>query len=107
MTLCTEELRTLELFKILPQSRLEWVCDRVSQVKISKGEILVSEGDAERGLFILISGKIGITRYSEGVEMPLGQHIAPEFVGEIPILTDEPILVNLRALNECRVYELP
>lgn len=107
MVLCTEELQTLELFKILPQSRLEWVCDRASQVKLSKGEILVSEGDAGRGLFILISGKIGITRYSDGVEMPLGEHTAPEFVGEIPILSDEPIMVNLQALNDCRVYELP
>lgn len=106
MVLCTEELKTLELFKVLPQSRLEWVCDRAVQVKLCKGEILVSEGDAARGLFILMAGKMGITRYSEGVEMPLGQHTAPEFLGEIPILTDEPIMVNLRALNDCRVYEL-
>ncbi|AFY58823.1 histidine kinase with cyclic nucleotide-binding domain [Rivularia sp. PCC 7116] len=107
MTLCTEELQTLELFKILPESRLEWVCDRATPLKLSQGEILVSEGDAARGLFILMSGKIAITRYSDGVEMPLGQHIAPEFVGEIPILTDEPIMVNLRGLTDCRVYELP
>ncbi|MEO0936145.1 MAG: cyclic nucleotide-binding domain-containing protein, partial [Cyanobacteria bacterium J06641_2] len=107
MTLCTEELQTLELFKILPESRLEWVCDRATQVNLSKGEILVSEGDTSRGLFILMAGKIGITRYSDGVEMPLGQHTAPEFVGEIPILTDEPIMVNLRCLNDCRIYELP
>ncbi len=107
MVLCTEELQTLELFKILPQSRLEWVCDRASEVKLSKGEILVSENDPPRGLFILMSGKMGITRHSDGVEMPLGQHTAPEFLGEIPILTDEPIMVNLRALNDCRVYELP
>ena len=106
MVLCTEELQTLELFKILPQSRLEWVCDRATQVKLSKGEILVSEGDAARGLFLLMAGKLGITRHSDGVEMPLGQHTAPEFLGEIPILTDEPIMVNLRALNDCRVYEL-
>lgn len=107
MVLCIEELQTLELFKVLPQSRLEWVCDRADEIKLSEGEILVSEGDAPRGLFILMSGKIGITRHSEGVEMPLGQHSAPEFVGEIPILTDEPIMVTLIALSECRVYELP
>lgn len=107
MVLCTEELQTLELFKILPQSRLEWVCDRADEIKLSKGEILVSENDPPRGLFILMSGKLGITRHSDGVEMPLGQHTAPEFVGEIPILTDEPIMVNLRGLTDCRVYELP
>ncbi len=107
MVLCSEELQTLELFKILPQSRLEWVCDRADEIKLSQGEILVSEGDSGRGLFILMAGIMGITRYSDGMEMPLGQHVAPEFVGEIPILTDEPIMVNLRALNDCRVYELP
>ncbi len=107
MVLCIEELQTLELFKVLPQSRLEWVCDRADEIKLSEGEILVSEGDAPRGLFILMSGKIGITRHSEGVEMPLGQHSAPEFLGEIPILTDEPIMVTLIALSECRVYEIP
>ncbi|MGD1910026.1 MAG: sensor histidine kinase [Rivularia sp. (in: cyanobacteria)] len=107
MVLCIEELQTLELFKVLPQSRLEWVCDRAAKIQLSKGEILISEGDIARGLFILMSGKIGITRYSEGVEMPLGQHAAPEFFGEIPILSDEPIQVNLVALDDCRVYELP
>ena len=107
MVLCTVELKTLELFKQLPYSRLEWVCDRVSEIRLSQGEILVSEGDGPRGLFILMSGKMGITRHSEGMEMPLGQHTAPEFLGEIPILTDEPIMVNLIALNDCRVYELP
>ena len=106
MVLCTEELQTLELFKVLPQSRLEWVCDRADEIKLSKGEILVAEGDAARGLFILISGKIGITRHSDGVEMPLGQHTAPQFVGEIPILTDRPIQVTLRGLDDCRIYEL-
>ena len=107
MTLCSEELQTLELFKILPQSRLEWVCDRAEEIKLSQGKILVYENDPPRGLFILMAGKLGITRHSDGVEMPLGQHTAPEFVGEIPILTDEPIMVQLRALNDCRVYELP
>ena len=107
MVLCVEELQTLELFKVLPQSRLEWVCDRAAQISLSKGEILVSEGDAARGLFILMSGTMGITRHSEGVEMPLGQHTAPEFVGEIPILTNEPIQVTLHALSDCRVYEIP
>jgi signal transduction histidine kinase len=39
--------------------------------------------------------------------MPIGRQEAPGFVGEVPILTDEPVMITLRALSDCRVYELP
>lgn len=38
--------------------------------------------------------------------MPIGQHEAPSFLGEIPILTDEPTLVTIRAITACRLYQL-
>ena len=38
--------------------------------------------------------------------MPIGQHQAPTFFGEIPVLTDEPIQVTLKALSDCRIYEI-
>ena len=104
--LCVEKLLSLELFQILPKSRLEWICDRSEEIHVSTGERLISEGDPGRGLFILAEGKMAITRLSEGVEMPVGQHEAPQFFGEIPILTEEPILVTMRALSDCIVYEL-
>ena len=104
--LCVEDLSKLALFQYLPSSRLHWVCDRVQKVELAAGETLVQEGDPARGLFLLIAGEIGITRLSEGVDIPLGQHKAPEFFGEVPILTDEPILVTLRALTDCLTYEI-
>ncbi|MBD2074622.1 cyclic nucleotide-binding domain-containing protein [Phormidium sp. FACHB-592] len=104
--LCVEDLSKLALFQYLPLSRLHWVCERVQKVELAAGATLVQEGDPARGLFLLIAGEIGITRLSEGVDIPLGQHKAPEFLGEVPILTDEPILVTLRALTDCLTYEL-
>lgn len=104
--LCVEKLLSLELFQILPTSRLEWVCDRSKEIHVSTGEKLISEGDHTRGFFILTEGKMAITRLSEGVEMPVGQHEAPQFFGEIPALTEEAVLVTMRALSDCIVYEL-
>lgn len=104
--LCTKDLLALELFQHLPQHRLEWVCDRASFVELSSGEILVREGEAGLGFFILSAGRIGITRKSEGVEIPLGQHDAPSFFGEIQSLTDELVPVTLRALAPCRLHLL-
>lgn len=104
--LCSEELLKLELFQKLSSDRLEWICDRATEVELAKGEILVTEGDYRRGFLILLSGNIGITRKSEGMQMPVGQHQAPLFFGEIQILTDELVPVTLNALTDCHLYEI-
>ena len=104
--LCTEELLKLELFQKLSSDRLQWVCDRSCHFELPKGKIMVKEGDEHRGFLILTSGTIGITRMSEGVEMPIGQHEAPAFFGEIQIMTDDLVPVTLRALTDCLVHEI-
>ena len=104
--LCVEDLVNLDPFQRLPQQRLEWVCDRAQTVDLGIGEILVHEGDPGRGLFILVAGQMSITRRSEGIDIPIGQHEAPSFFGEIPVLTDEPVLVTMRAATECKLYEI-
>ena len=104
--LCSESLLKLELFQKLSSDRLMWVCDRATQIELAKGEILVKEGDPRRGFFIMLSGRIGITRWSEGVQMPIGQHQAPSFFGEIQILTDDSVPVTLQALTDCLLYEI-
>lgn len=104
--LCSQELLKLELFQSLSQERLDWVCDRAEAIDLNQGEILVREGDAALGFFILTEGRIGITRQSDGVEMPIGQHEAPAFFGEVQILTDEIVPVTLRSLTDCRLHRL-
>ncbi|BAZ10296.1 cyclic nucleotide modulated signal transduction histidine kinase [Calothrix sp. NIES-4071] len=104
--LCINDLLKLELFQHLPQHRLDWVCERASLLELSPGEILVSEGEVGRGFCILSRGVMGITRRSEGVEMPIGQHEAPQFFGEVQVLTDEVVPVTLRALSPCRLHLL-
>lgn len=104
--LCTEDLLTLELFQTLPANRLEWVCDRAQELKLNRGDVLFREGDLPRSFFVLLDGRMEATRKTEGVEMPIGQHEAPSFFGEVPVLTEEPVLVTFRALTSCRVYEI-
>ena len=104
--LCTEELLKLELFNKLTSDRLEWICDRATHFELPKGKTLVKEGDEHRGFLILTSGTIGITRRSEGVEMPIGQHEAPSFFGEIQIMTDDLVPVTLRAFTDCQIHEI-
>ena len=104
--LCIEELLTLEPFQQLPKEQLEWACDRANELKLPAGHLLVEEGTKPNGFFILLKGRISITRLSEGVEMPIGHHEAPAFFGEIPVLTDSPILVSMRTLTDCELYQI-
>jgi signal transduction histidine kinase len=104
--LCVEDLSKLEIFQKTPSERLHWLCDRAQPIALAAGEKLVEEGDPPRGFFILSAGQINITRTSEGSKMPMGQHKAPAFFGEVPLLTDEPIAVSLWAFTNCQVYEV-
>jgi len=104
--LCIEDLSKLELFQYLPHVRLQWVCDRAQKVELAAGDVLIQEGAIARGVFVLIAGHIGITRISEGVDIPIGQHKAPEFFGEVPMLTDEPVPVTLYAVTNCLLYRI-
>ncbi|MEH2386336.1 MAG: cyclic nucleotide-binding domain-containing protein, partial [Nostoc sp.] len=104
--LCIEELINLDPFQRLSKEQLEWVCDRAQTLELRVSEVLAHEGDPGRGLFILVKGKMNLTRRSQGVEIPIGQHEAPSFFGEIPVLTDEPVPVTMRALTDCNLYEV-
>ena len=65
--MCTQELLKLELFQVLSPERLDWVCDRAEAIELKAQEVLVREGDAALGFLILTEGRIGVTRYSDGV----------------------------------------
>jgi signal transduction histidine kinase len=104
--LCVDELLALEVFQPLPAERLQWICDRAELTELPAGELLLREGDSSLGFFILISGQIGLTRRSDGLDMPIGQHSAPAYFGEVPVLTDEPSPVTVQALGPCRLYKL-
>ena len=93
--LCIEELLTLEAFQQLPKEQLDWACDHATEVKLPAGATLSKEGDDPSGFYILLKGQISLTRLSEGVEMPIGQHTAPAFFGEIPVLTEAPVPVSV------------
>ncbi|WP_416673686.1 sensor histidine kinase [Egbenema bharatensis] len=104
--LCIEDLLNLDPFRYLPPERLEWVCERAQIIKHQPDEVVVQEGEPARGLLILVMGQVGITRRSEGIEMPIGQHTAPSFFGEIPILTGELVPVTMRAITACKLYQV-
>ena len=104
--LCADQLLTLEPFQQLPKKQLQWACDRAQSLTPPAGTVLIQEGGDPNGFFILLKGRVSITHLSEGVDMPIGQHEAPSFFGEIPVLTDGPVEVTMRTLTVCEIYQI-
>ena len=105
-SLCVEDLTKLEIFQTLPKSRLDWICNHAVEIKLNAGEIFVKEGDISKGFAILTLGRMSLTRWSEGLEMPVGEHLAPSFFGEIQAFTEEPVPVTLQAMSPCLIYQI-
>lgn len=104
--LCIDELMALEPFQHLPKQRLEWACDRAKELILPPGTLFAQQGSPPNGFFLLVKGRISMTRQSEGIEMPIGHHEAPSFFGEIPVLTEGVVPVSMRTLTDCHLYQL-
>lgn len=104
--LCSESLSQMKPFDQLPESRLDWVCDRAEPMHLDPGEILVKEGDQPLGFFIQTEGQITVSRLSNGVDMPVGRHESPSFFGEIQVLTEDLVPVTLTADTHTELYRL-
>ena len=104
--LCSNALLQLKPFQTLPESRLDWICDRAEHVHLEPGTVLVREGEPVKGFFIQLDGQITVYRHADGVDMPLGRHEGPSFFGEIQVLTEDVVPVTLIADTPTNLYRL-
>ncbi len=71
------------------------------------GEMLFEAGRGTFGLFVLLSGKIRISRYDGlGNTSVITEHLPGEFAGEMSQLSDAPSLVNGHAIGAVEVLVL-
>lgn len=55
-------LQRIEMFADIPSEQLAHLAAITREMRVSKGDVLFSEGDASDALFILIDGDIKVTR---------------------------------------------
>ena len=104
--LCPPTLKQIEPFHLLPDERLEWICDRSEYIQLVPGEVLVRQGEQAKGFFMQLNGSITVTRHSDGVDIPIGRHQGGSFFGEIQVLTEDLVPVTLTADIETDLFRL-
>ncbi|MES2890325.1 MAG: Crp/Fnr family transcriptional regulator [Pseudomonadota bacterium] len=93
-------LRAVPLFATLPLPAQEALVREARQRTYAKGAIVINEGDAAHGLFIVCSGLLKACLNDEqGRELILSTHGPGDHFGELALLDDAPRSANVAALE--------
>ncbi len=72
------------------------------------GEIIIQEGDQERALYLLRTGKVAVFKGVGAARERLGAIEATNFFGEMSMINDEPRSATVQAASEgVVVYRIP
>src|SRR5690349_10711785 len=102
------DLCALPLFEGLREQDVAWVLDESVPLEVLEGEVLFREGGEDVHFFILLEGKLEVTkRAPDGQEVPLVVHDAPgQFTGEIPMLLERPYMATVTASEWSRLLKM-
>lgn len=103
--LTIEELASVPLFSTLPASELENLARKAADMHLAAGEYAVHEGE-ERALFVVLAGKIEVTKLFDGVERTIGWRAPGQIFGEVPLALGGPFLGGYRAAEPSRVARM-
>ena len=101
----TDELASLPLFSNVPAEEVARVAAVAADIALATGEYAAHEGD-ERALFIVVAGRIEVTKSIEGVVRTIGVRVPGQIFGEIPIVFGTPFQGSFHATEPSRVLQL-
>lgn len=102
-----EDLRRQVLFEGLDNISLEKIAQRLQILNFKKGETLFSEGDEARGIYLINSGKIEVTKATPDGWRQTIAHFGPgNFCGELSIIENRKHEAKAVATENVSVYLL-
>jgi signal transduction histidine kinase len=102
------QLRPIDLFADLDDAELErWA--RATVVRdVPAGEVLVQQGVPTPGLQLVFEGTVqALLVGDDGRLEPVGEHVAPTWMGAIAVLTEGPVAVRMQTHTDCRIGLVP
>src|SRR4051812_11727831 len=83
-----------------------WV-DAAVERHLESGDTLELQGDGSSGLHLILEGTIQMLVAEDGRVEPMARHVAPTWMGAIPIVTESPIAGLMRADGAVRLATVP
>jgi CRP-like cAMP-binding protein len=102
-----ETLRQISFFSELSDYDLNQIAGITGEKSYSRGELIIEERTAAERFFIIVRGKIEISkRFEDGEEFVLAVHSDGEFFGEMALLDQGLRSATVRAVEPTTVLEI-
>jgi signal transduction histidine kinase len=101
------ELRGIDLFDELSDAELERWAAAAEVRELAAGDVLVEQGAEAKNFILVLDGVIEAQVREHGRVEPVGRHIAPTWMGAIPVLTEGAIGARMQAETDARVATIP
>ncbi|HTJ07121.1 MAG TPA: FAD-dependent oxidoreductase [Caldimonas sp.] len=103
--IAVEELAGAPVLASVPGDDLARVAQVAGDVRLASGEYAVHEGD-ERALFLVLAGRIEVTKVIDGIERVIGVRAPGQIFGEVPIIFGTTFQGSYRATEPTRVASI-
>jgi thioredoxin reductase (NADPH) len=100
------ELRAIPLFSSLGDEQIEHLAQTSADIRLLPGKYVLHEGETRRALFVLVEGRLEVTKFVDGAERVVRVREPGESFGELPLALNTPFAVSFRATERARVMRV-
>jgi CRP/FNR family transcriptional regulator, dissimilatory nitrate respiration regulator len=98
----------IPLFHGLPGEQLEQIVTSMTDQTFDRGQTVLSEGEAARGFFVLVAGRVKIFKLSPDGKEQILHIVGPgESFGEVPMFAEGHFPANAETIEKSRIFFFP
>jgi len=89
-----------QIFGRVEDNFVDQIAPMLRWIELPGGETLFEEGDAEDGIYLVISGRLRALVREDGGTKIVGEIVQGQTVGEMAVLTHEPRAATIKAIRD-------
>lgn len=99
-------LKRIQLFKDLEPRQIELMLELFQKEDFSKGKNIVKEGEAGESLYIILSGKVRVTRAFDSETFVLTELDPYDFFGEMSLIDDFAASATVQTTEDTTIMKM-
>jgi len=100
------DLKQIPIFSSLNDNHVEKIREIIEEVNISRGNVIFKQGDFGDAFYIIINGKVKISKHEDGEDRPVAVLKDGEFFGEMALIEEAPRSASAICVEDCKLYKI-
>ncbi len=100
------DLKQIPIFSSLSDQHVEKIREIIEEIAVNKGAAIFRQGESGDAFYIIISGKIKISKREESEEKTITILKEGEFFGEMALLEEAPRMASAICAEDAKLYKI-